>query len=168
MNFYFYWSSISLLIWVNSSYTALSSFSFSKDGRTSSSSIFVVSYILNSFFFINSSDYCFLDWYWLTPDASSISPRTSGGFMFMTLVTLPYIIKKWGLFTLSLTDMNSSLTFSWVSILPLMWHLTLLFSIVRVTEILSKLLYPGGENYLSLLSNTSPTEALETEELPPL
>lgn len=64
--------------------------------------------------------------------------------------------------------MNSSFTFSWVSILPLMWHLTLLFSIVRVTEILSKLLYPGGENYLSLLSNTSPTEALETEELPPL
>jgi len=161
-------SSISLDTLLNRSKLSLSCFKCSNYGSTSASKIEFVSNILSSFFLISSSDYIFLYWYWLTPDASSMRPKISSGFILITFVTLPYMIRKWGLLTLSLTDVNNSLTFSCVSTLPLIIHLTLLFSMVLVTEILSYCVYPGGENYLFVLLKVSVTDALETEELPPL
>lgn len=50
----------------------------------------------------------FLFSYMRVPAASSIILRVSCGFMLMTLVILPCMIRKWGLFTFSDTEWNLS------------------------------------------------------------
>ena len=57
------------------------------------------------------------------PAASSIIARISGGFMLSTLVILPCMMRKCGLFTFSWTDRNRSLTRLFWTLLPLIRYL---------------------------------------------
>lgn len=51
--------------------------------------------------------------------------HTSGGFMLRTFVILPCMMRKWGLFTFSWTDLNRSVTREGVALLPLIKYLFL-------------------------------------------
>ena len=101
------------------------------------------------------------------PAASSNMDKISIGFMFRTLVILPCMIRKCGLFTLSCTEWNKFCTRVGCAVWPLIMYLFLPpMTIWRVTVIWSQCSYPTGERARSELLNTMETEAFVTPAWP--
>ena len=94
-------------------------------GKISSSKSLSISSTLVCFLSSVLSAASFLDSYMRVPAASSNMDKISIGFMFRTLVILPCMIRKCGLFTLSCTEWNKFCTRVGCAVWPLIMYLFL-------------------------------------------
>mmetsp|Transcript_20953 Transcript_20953/g.54507 ORF Transcript_20953/g.54507 Transcript_20953/m.54507 type:complete len:242 (-) Transcript_20953:99-824(-) len=130
-------------------------------GCISSASIRSISAIFCSLRSIVLSDAAFFVSYIRVPAASSTIERVSRGFILRTLVILPCMMRKCGLFTLSWTEWKKFSTRPFCALWPLMRYFDLPpMATCLVTVISSWSRYPTGLDSLSELSKTIETVAL--------